>query len=343
MGSSAFTVRAGGLGTIGGQSSGVPWYRRLFGLGGAGAEHRPPRAVWHNPIAWREAAARNATLGRIIARWAFVAMGGLFGLALVVLFHTGSLNPTSFRLSISATVWGELAVISLVAINMAGTAISREREDGTLDLLLTTPLTASAYLKGKLRGLIAYLLPMLAVPLGTLLFAGLYVMADGLGNKAVMVSAQASTVKIQVPVILPEAGLIAPFVVIPFIAFCVMIGLQWSLKSKGTIGSVVATVGVVGAISGVLGLCAWTAGSGLQFAGPVLAGLSPASAVYAFVDPATALSSTVANSGNLQTARVALGIGCILAAVVYALVCYGLHTSMVRTFDMTVRKLAGMK
>ena len=33
--------------------------------------------------------------------------------------------------------------------------------------------------------------------------------------------------------------------------------------------------------------------------------------------------------------------GAGLAAVVHALICYGIHTSMVRTFDMTVRKLAG--
>src|SRR6185295_847724 len=113
------------------------------------------------------------------------------------------------------------------------------------------------------------------------------------------------TTTVPIPVILPEAGLIAPFVVIPFTAFCVMVGLQWSLKSKGTIGSVVATVGVVGAISGVLGLCAWNAGSGLPMVGPILAGLSPASAVNAFVDPSNALSSTATGSGGLEAARVA--------------------------------------
>lgn len=342
MAASAVTVRAGGLSAMGGESAGVPWYRRLFGLGGAGAEHRPPRAVWVNPIAWREAAARNATLGRIIARWSFVAAGGLFGLALVVLFHIKSMDANGFRLAVGATVWGELAVIALVAINMAGTAISREREDGTLDLLLTTPLTASAYLWGKLRGLIAYLMPMLAVPMGTLLFAGLYVMADGLGNPAVTVQSTMGTRAVSTPVVLPEAGLLAPLVVVPFIAFCVMVGLQWSLKSKGTISSVVGTVGVVSAIAGVLGLCVWNAGSSVPLVGAGLAGLSPASAVHAFVSPVDAMYETVQRS-NLTSARVTLAVGCTAAALLYGVICYAMHQSMVRTFDMTVRKLAGMK
>lgn len=341
---STFTVRSGGLNLLTGEEGGVPWYRKLFGLGAAGAETRPARTVWHNPIAWREAAARNSTLGRIAARYAFIAMGGIFGVALLVLYHVGSMTHSDFRTALLATVWGELAVITLVAINMAATAISREREDGTLDLLLTTPLTPSSYLLGKLRGLIAYLLPLLAVPLGTLAIASVYVLFDGLARPGgVSISTNVGTGTVSSPVILPEAALLAPLVTIPFTAFCVMVGLQWSLRSKGTISSVVATVGIVGAVAGMVGLCGWQAALSVAWIGPALGALSPAPLVYALVHPETAMSQTVNGAGGMETARMSLALGAVAAAVIYCVIVYAIHSGMVRTFDMTVRRLAGMR
>lgn len=344
---STLTVRTGGLATLAGRKSGgVPWYRRMFGLGAKGAEHRPPRSVWSNPIAWREAAARNSTFGRILARWSFVVLGAALGISLIAAFHTGSFSPTDFQLALAYTLIGELVVISLVAINMSATAVSREREDGTLDLLLTTPITPGAYLSGKMRGLVAYLLPMLAVPLGTLALASIYVLAGGLGRDGgVTISSRvAGGAPLNVPVLLPESALLAPLVVIPFITFCVVIGLQWSLKSKGTIASVIGAVGVVGVISGVVGLCAWKSGTGVPMLGGVLASASPATLVFASIRPADALLETVASSGSgLAGARVALVIGAALSAAAYAVAVYGIHTSMVKNFDFTVRKLAGIK
>lgn len=346
IGASGFTVRAGGLVTMTSDSGGVPWYRTLFGLGAPGSEHRAPRPVWINPIAWREAAARNATMGRIFARWTFITLGGLFGLTLVILFHTGTFTPADFRQALMFTLWGEIAITALVAVNMAATAVSREREDGTLDLLLTTPITPGQYLWGKLRGLTAYLLPLLAVPLGTLGAAAVYVLFDGLareGGVMVLTPATGTTPAVNTPVVLPESALTAPLMVIPFIAFCVMVGLQWSLKSKGTISSVVSTVGVVGVASGIIGVCAYNAGSKIPFLGPMLDAMSPATGFYAVLAPGDAMESTVNGGGGLPTARLALGIGSILAAAVYAGFVYGIHANMVRTFDTTVRKLAGVK
>lgn len=342
VGISTFTVRAGGLSTFSGDD-GVPWYRKMFGLAAAGSEHRAPRAVWTNPVAWREAAARNATLGRIIARWTFISLGGLFGLGLVVWYHTTK-SPRAhdeFRMVLLLTVLGELAVTALVAINMAATAISREREDGTLDLLLTTPITPGQYLTGKLRGLIAYLLPMLAVPLGTIAIAGIYTLFGGLERAGgVLVPGPTAAPGVQTPVVLPEAAIVAPLVVIPFIAFCAMVGLQWSLKSKGTIGSVVATVGVVGLISSLVGICGWSLGRSVPVVGPIVAAISPGTAIFGLVDPLAALSDTVMKS-SLGTARLCLFIGSVVAAGIYSGIVYGIHSNMVRTFDMTVRRLAG--
>ncbi len=350
VGVSTFTVRLGGLSAItgGGESSGVPWYRKVFGLGRAGAEHRPPRAVWTNPIAWREAAARNSTLGRIVARWTFIGIGGLWAVGLIAWYHGGgTLRPQDFQLALLATVIGELVVGTLVAINMASTAISREREDGTLDLLTTTPITQGQYLTGKLRGLIAYMLPLLSVPVGTLVLAGVYILTNALGNgggkgPVVEVSETISGVtgKVTVPVVLAEAGLVAAMIVVPYIALVVMVGLLQSLKSRGTLSSVTKTVAWVGILSGAVGFCSWTAGSKMGPLGAALAAASPASLVYATVHPAGAMDEAVGSAG-LDGARVALFIGAAAFAGLYILVIYMLRGYMLKIWDSEVRKLAG--
>ncbi len=360
MSASTITVRFGGIAGFGSgnrDANAAPWYRKLFGFGAKGAENRAPRSVWHNPISWREAAARNATFGRILSRWSFIVMGVLFGAGLLWAYHTAKLSAATFRQALLFTAIGELIVIVLVAINMSATAVSREREDGTLDLILTTPITPSQYLSGKLQGIVAYLLPMLAVPIITLALPAVYVALNGLGNAAATEVAYnppanmgrwgappgggAAPAAIMVPTVLPEAILSAPVVLIPFVAFCVIVGMQWSLKSKGTIGSVMWTVGVIAAIAGVTGLCAWNASSGIDSIGPVLGAMSPFSAVYACVTPEEAMNKAVISS--MAGARAALIVGAFIAAGVYLAVVYGIRASMTRNFDMTVRKLAGTK
>jgi ABC-type transport system involved in multi-copper enzyme maturation permease subunit len=341
---STFTVRTGGLQRAAGQSSKIPWYRRMMGLGAEGSEYRPPREVSSNPIAWREAAARNSTFWKIVARWSFVALGLLGALALIGVYHGGSLSPGDFRAILMAAVWTETAVITLIAINMAATAVSREREDGTLDLILTTPITPGMYLTGKLKGLVAYLVPLMLVPVGTLVLAGGYVLTGGLGRGSVAVPATFAQVPTDVPLVLPEAGLLSLAVLLPFLAFCVIIGLNWSLKSKGTIGSVVATVGVVGVVGGTVGLCGWQSGRDINTIGAGLAALNPITLLYAVIEPDAALADTVNNGpAGVTGARVALAIGAVIAASVHTAVVWGVHASMVRGFDFTVRKLAGTK
>ena len=326
-----------------GSTGGVPWHRRLFGFGPKGEKIRAPRTVWKNPIAWREATARSGALPKMVARWAFIGLGTLWALGLVAAYH-GGMSHSAFRLALISTVWTELAVIALIAINLSATAVSREREDGTLDLLLTTPITAKMYVGGKLRGLIAYLTPLLAVPLGTLLIASVYVLLDGFGRQGgVLTPTLAGTATVNVPVILPEAALVAPLVALPAVATAVMVGLQWSIKSKGTIGSVVAAVGVIGVIGGILGLCGWQAGQEIAVVGPALSALNPATVILTMIDPGDAAEATLAQQNGLQTARIAVMVGALIAGGVYTAIVYALYSSMVHRFDMTVRQLAGVK
>lgn len=350
MAASTLTVRAGGLQSVGQGTSGTSWVRKAMGLGAKGAENRPPRDVWSNPIAWREAAARNATFMRILGRWSFIAIGILIGLGITGMYAAGWMTMSTFRFVLQAVVWTEIAIISLIAMNMAATAVSREREDGTLDLILTTPITPGAYLTGKLRGLIAYLVPMILVPVITLGGAGLYTLIGQLGGwpdavETKRISTMNTPVTLEVPAVLPEGALIAAVVLIPFIAFCVMVGLQWSLKSKGTIGSVVGTVGVVGVIAGAIGLCGWNIAPSAPLIGPALAALSPVSAMSAVVAPFEMMVATIeeGNGQGLTLARASLAVGGVVAGAIYIAIVYGIHASLVRNFDFTVRKLAGTR
>jgi hypothetical protein len=52
---------------------------------------------------------------------------------------------------------------------------------------------------------------------------------------------------------------------------------------------------------------------------------------------------TTVESGGMEAARISLAIGAVLGALGLAVIVYGLNSSMVRRFDMTVRALAGMK
>ncbi|MBA4039768.1 MAG: hypothetical protein C0468_05540 [Planctomyces sp.] len=313
--------------------------------------------MWSNPVAWREAASRNATLPRILARWSFILAGLVGGAAVVGFFHSGAVGLDTFRALLLYTVLGEIVIIALVAVNMSATSITREREDGTLDLLLTTPITPRQYLSGKLRGMVAYLLPMLSVPLATLGMAGLYAglvemgVAQSPEPMAVAVRAAAGfslappvvpLAPVMVPALLSEGVFSVALVSVPFIATCVMVGMSFSMRNKSVLTAVTQSIGVVAALSGVIGLCAWNAGPSVPLLGPVLGALSPASAVYAVVFPEHGLTYSF-QSGQQLTPRLSLALGALIAALIQFMVVYSLLASMTRTFDATVRKLAGIK
>ncbi|MHC5113940.1 MAG: ABC transporter permease [Planctomycetota bacterium] len=327
---------------IGAKVGVIPWYRRLFGLAAKGATERPPRAVGRNPIAWRESVARGKTMTAILARWGFVTVGIAIGVTIVGLYHVGSLNATTVRLAIMSLVTAEIIIIALAALNMSATAVSREREDGTLDLILTTPIQPGPYIRGKHRGLFQYLIPMMLVPVITMGILAIYVSFDGFGRGTTMANVPlAGTAKTlpSLKLVLPEGAIALPLMLAPFVAFCVMIGLQWSIKSKGTIGSVIAAVGVVVLIVGVISLCGMPAGRNLSFLGALMAALSPVNLLFAIVYPAKAIPSALA--GGVPAARMSLVIGAAATAVIYTAISYGMHTNMKRTFMMTVRRLAG--
>ena len=102
-----------------------------------------------------------------------------------------------------------------------------------------------------------------------------------------------------------------------------MIGLYWSIKSKGTIGSVVGAVAVAGALGGILGLCGMALGNSANVIGALFAAFSPVNLVWALVYPANTIAASVAN--GLGTGRISMVVGVLIAAVGYGFLVYMLH------------------
>jgi ABC-type Na+ efflux pump permease subunit len=311
----------------------------VLGSGPNAGGTRKSRSVGANPIAWREQMLRSQSVGGMFGRWAFLALGACVGLVLCGLHHQGTISSTDMRLALLGVVGAEVVVVILTAVSLSATAVSREREDGTLDILLTTPIQPGPYLAGKLRGIVQFLVPMLLVPFLTLGTVAIYTMADGFGAaQGVTITGSFGIGSVTLPMMLPEGALLVLIDLVAATSFAIMVGLQWSLRTKGTIGSVMAAIGVIGAIGLVLGVCATALGNSIPYVGAAAAAVSPLNMLFASVSPNDWIRESLSDIGS---ARTSLAIGTIAAAVVYGVACAAMHAAMKKSFMMTVRRLAG--
>ncbi|MBM4052586.1 MAG: hypothetical protein FJ270_07605 [Planctomycetes bacterium] len=296
---------------------------------------RAPSGVWQNGIAWRELHTRNLGLGSLVTRWGFLAIGVAASAVPAILHARGTLNDAGFPVAVFIVVAAESVIVVLAALNASATAVTKEREDGSLDILLTTPIDPGAYLSGKLRGIVTYLWPMLAAPILGVVVAVAYSMACGL-----LVPLPGGPVR--APMILPELVVAFPMVLVAFTAFCVMVGLQWSVQSKGTIGSVFAATGVAAAVALVSGLCGLGLGGRVPVVGPFLAGFNPLAVLQLGLVPSELVASvTVASLTELFATRTALVAGAIAGSVGYLTIVVAIRASLRNRFMMIVRRLAG--
>lgn len=325
-----------------------------------GERSHPAREVIGNPIAWREANTRGKMFGGILGRYGFALLGWSLAGVLVWLYHTGRLPQLPASTTSGTTGGGfmaahevfhrlltillvlEVAVVTLVAIYMSAGCVSREREDGTLDIMLTTPVTPRQYIWGKLRGLVRFLSVMIAVPVMTVVGVSVYAFAGGLMNWSQATFTYYGLDGGTYPgnaLVIPEAGLWLALMLVPFIAVCVASGMAWSLKAKGVLGAVVPTVGIIGAVVLVMGLCGWSGFGTTALVGPIVNGFSPATNAAMLVNPWERIDG-FAGDGELF-GRVSLAVASLIAAAGYSLIVYALITGMVKGFDTTVRKLSG--
>lgn len=335
-----------------------PWLRKKLRIGGGeGAERRrAPREVGHNPIAWREAKTRGKVASGIIARWGYATIMLSAAVALIIAYHAGALpklrDPLTqavqpgfqvFRTALVSLLLLEVAVVTLVAIYMSAGSVSREREDGTLDLVLTTPVTPQFYIWGKLQGLVRFLTLLIAVPVVTLALVSVYTLVGvALGwpqARATQTVFQGSApATITYPLLLFEAPLLLAAMLVPFVALCVAAGMNWSLKAKGVLGAVVPTIAAIGVLTLILGLCGGNMSNSIPIVGPLVNAFSPATNLLMVIDPATYVEGF---NEEPKFHRAWLFISALCAGGGYSLIVWYLIGTMVSGFDQTVRRLSG--
>jgi ABC-type transport system involved in multi-copper enzyme maturation permease subunit len=245
------------------------------------------------------------------------------------------LRPTARRLDANTArqfllgmVVLELTVILLIVTNAAASTVTREKEDGTLDLLLSTPITSRYYIWGKLRGLVSFALPMLAVPLASVAMFVVYDLLKWVntGNDE------------DAWLVLPEALIALPGMFIIVTAFSTMVGMQMSLRMRTTVKAVMSSIGMVLGACGLLGFCGYqlTSNSGNSVA-VVLSSFSPFTAVTVLLWPQQFAQNAMTGVESAGT-RLGVTIFSLVATGVYTAIVYAMYKSMVTNFDMTIRK-----
>jgi ABC-type Na+ efflux pump permease subunit len=126
------------------------------------------RGVWTNPILWREIRTRAYGRRPFLVKLAFGLVATLIGYyALEPLWTTGGHTPF-----FAARGLVPIGILSLLLVTaQAATAVTSERDTGSLDLLLVTDLTPGEFIFGKILGIAYNTLEYLIAPL---LLAGLY-------------------------------------------------------------------------------------------------------------------------------------------------------------------------
>ncbi|RMG06296.1 MAG: hypothetical protein D6731_26165 [Planctomycetota bacterium] len=126
----------------------------------APVEHR--HVGTQNPIYWMETCVN--TIGRNRYWWRVNLALLVALLASYLLFHAllpDSLADVTLHRYMVATLTGILVLLSTV---IAATTVSREREDGTLVLMASTPLDCRTYVQGKVRGIARNIVFLSALP-----------------------------------------------------------------------------------------------------------------------------------------------------------------------------------
>lgn len=287
---------------------------------------RRPRHVWNNPIAWREAATRGSAGGRSAVRWTFAGLGLLAGMLLLVAQELGwwGLTPVSARDWLNILVIVELGVILLVVTSTAATTLTREKESLTIELLLTTPLTSQYIIAGMLRGLVSLVLPLIAVPVGTLVLFLLAALFRAPWDE-----------------VLQWLGALAclPLLFVAYSSLAAMVGLQFSLLLKRTVQAVMLSTGVVVGTAALLSGCGLVLGRASPQLAAIVGPFAPFQAFTVLMHPeALTVAPLRPGLGAIAGLRVLALCGSLLAAGLYVALTFSVYRGMVRGFDMTVRR-----
>ncbi len=289
-----------------------------------GQRTRQPRSVWNNPVAWREAKTRASGGG--LLRLAIIA-GGFAGPMTILLYHLGGgLATNEVSRLLAALVVIQFAIALMIATNTAATAMTREKESKSMDLLLCTPLTSKYILWGKLRGLVSFAMPLLAGPVIVLLMFGIYTQFRGDSPPPVWI----------------ETSIELGALLVVYTAAACVLGLSISLSSRKNVSAIMYSLGVIILLCGVLSVAGFAivGSSGGEF-GAFLAPFTPFTSIWFLVHQAGLFSTATEFSQGAGGARFAALIGSTVATGFYAFVVWNRYAALIRSFDMTLRKQSG--
>ncbi len=319
--SAVFFVRRGAK--LGEETLWTRWADRI-GRRGEGERSRPPRHVWNNPVAWREAKTR--AMGGNLVRWVIIAAGFAGPLVCYIYYRSGQFVASEVPQWLAGMIIVQFALALVIATNTAATSIAKEKESKTLDLLLTTPLTSQYILWGKLRGLVSYAAPLLA---GPILMLVVFALDGALRDKAACV-------------IFLETALEVGVLILVYTGGACVIGLWRSLTSRSNMTAVMYSLSFLILLCGLLTMIGlgFVENSGGE-AGAFLAPFTPFTGIFYLVHPAELFGSAKEFSVGASTARKTAAVGTLIAAALYAFIVWRSYAALVRNFDMTLRKQSG--
>ena len=204
--------------------------------------------------------------------------------------------------------------------------MTKEKESQTIDILMTTPLSSKYILWGKLRGLVQFAIPLLAVPIATLLLFGLYGAVRGGGH-----------------IVWLETGAEVGVLLVLFTAMVCVLGLRISLTRRTNVSAVMVSIGVLIIITGILtaGGMAFVEAARGEF-GAFVAPFTPFTLIYYIVDVSTLFGTPQDFANGQEAARWAAFLGSLCAGLLYTVVVWRAYAFLVRDFDMTMRKQSGL-
>jgi len=314
--------------------------------------HRKPKTVWDNPIAWRERVTRTATARRTLVQFLYILLSVLALYVLLVL-KVGGGSARDARVFVLVVTTTQMFIILMVGATMAASSISYEREQGTLDMILATPITPRYFIHGKLFGIIRYLgmflAMMLLVTLGAYLIARLPV-EEYLGSLVPPGWARAVAVPSGATGYTPRDGawsnwslrsIVYPLVTTGGLAAAMAtLGMTFSLRARKTAtAAIYAALSVLGVAATVTCCCSIT---GLIWVvGPIAAMASPFLTNCACFMPESFME-TFNFSDSVQLIGFyryfGMHVGVLGAAAGYGVFAWLRVRGMVKTFDQQVRQ-----
>lgn len=295
-----------------------------FGVESGAERRRTPRSVWRNPVAWREAQTQTSLTSHPAMKYGLVLLGLAVSITLLVSHLTQGSTMTTLlvRQWLAGLIMLQFTLVILMTANSAATSFTKEKESNSLDVLLTTPLTSEYIVWGKLRGLVSFAAPLLTVPVLSILVFAIYGLVGDI-RRFVWI----------------ESVLEVAACMLVYVAGCGVACLTFSLQCKKSVKAVMYSMGTILLITGVLSLFAQAmAGTDARF-GAFLAPLTPLTAIMAALypeflfQPGSAVTPT-----DLAEVRFALAFGCVLINAVWCAIISMFYRSLVKDFDMTLRK-----